>query len=138
MKIKHLFLIGISFLVIAFISGCSQTEYQQGTPNNQEQDTNTPTTSASAEKIQIIDHQMETGQYGNIKIVGTAKNVAGKQLSYVEIRVRFYDKDNVLLETFMDNINDVGIDQTWAFEVMYPSIDTSKVDHYDIGVGTVF
>ncbi|ODS36684.1 MAG: hypothetical protein A7315_14010 [Candidatus Altiarchaeales archaeon WOR_SM1_79] len=137
---KQQFYLGfVSALLVAviFISGCTtETEYQPGTPSGGEKQTETK--SASEEKIKILDHEMVRGEFGNLMVVGTAENVGDKQLSYAEIRVRFYDKDDVLLETFMDNINDVGPGQKWRFEVMYPGMDTQKVDHYDIGVGTVW
>jgi len=133
-------LLGIGILgimCVVLMSGCTtETEYQSGTPSNTEKQKETK--SASEEKIKILDHQMTHDEFGSLVVVGTAENVADKQLAYAEIRVKFYDKDDVLLETFMDNINDVDPRQKWKFEVMYPGMDTSDVDHYDIGVGTVW
>ena len=39
---------------------------------------------------------METGEFGNPIIKGTAKNIESSSLSYVEVRVKFYDKEGTL------------------------------------------
>lgn len=119
----------LGLIAIVLIAGCtSETEYGTGQAIAGE-----PT-----EKIEILDHKMEYGEYGSLMVTGTAKNVGDKQLSYAEIRVRFYDKDDSLLSTSFDNINDLDAGQTWKFKVLYFSMDVEEVDHYDIGVGTVW
>jgi len=141
---KRLVLLAICLILVTFIAGCTGgTQYQTGASiADQEQTQTTPTSSTpttkTTEKIEIIDHKMEYGEYGNLMVTGTAKNVGNSQLSYAEIRVKFYDKDNNLLETFMDNVNDLDAGQTWKFKVLYPSMNVENVDHYDIGVGTTY
>ena len=42
--------------------------------------------------LEILDHRMETGEFGNRIIKVTAKNIGSSSLSYAEVRVKFYDK----------------------------------------------
>ena len=118
-----------------------ETNYQQGVNNPSTENSAQANSGGSAPsdgKIKILSHEMKTGDYGTISVVGTAENVAGKNLGYVEIRVKFYDDSDALLETFIDNVNDLGAGEKWNFEVVYPSLDGDEVARYEIGVGSVF
>jgi len=148
MEKQSIVLTAVFLLIVLsfFTAGCGETQYQSGAAiQNNPTDSGSGSGSgqlpsaqqSSGQQIQILNHVLEKTDYGTVQVTGTAKNVAGKQLSYVEIRVKFYDKNNVLLDTFFDNINDLDPDQTWKFEVIYPGLDSGEVDHYDIGVGTV-
>jgi len=95
-------------------------------------------TEKTQEELTILNHQMEVGEYGNIYVRGLAENTAGKNLNYAEIKVKFYDKDGALIETFLDNVNDLGESEKWSFEVVYPRMDTERVEDYEISVGSVF
>ena len=110
------------------ITGSAVREDEEDSSNDRESD----------EKIKILNHELTYGEYGTLSVTGTAENVVDRQLSYVEIRVKFYDEDGALIETFFDNINDLDAGEKWKFDVMYPGMDTYEVDDYDIGVGTVW
>jgi len=75
-----------------------------------------------------------------VGVEGRAENTSDESFSYVEVRARFYNENGDLLESFLDNINDFGAGQTWAFEIMYPAFgeDAQEVADYDIAVGTSF
>ena len=91
---------------------------------------------STGSEIEILEHHMETGDYGIINVVGQAKNTGSKSLSYAEIRVKFYDANDGLLDSSIDNINDLGAGETWNFKVMYLGLDDEKVDSYKIAAGT--
>ena len=124
-------LIAIVAIAAAVIfAGCvEEPKYEEGAVG-------TPT--AELKNLEILDHHMETGQFGNLIIKGTAKNMGSHSLSYAEVRVKFYDKKGALLDTSLDNINDLGPGETWIFKVMYFGMDTEKIDSYKIAVGSVF
>ena len=118
----------VAIVVVAMFSGCvEEPKYEEGA--------GTPTESKN---LEILDHHMETGEFGNLIIKGTAKNIGSSSLSYAEVRVKFYDKEGTLLDTSLDNINDLGPGETWNFKVMYLGTDTENVDSYKIAVGSVF
>ena len=118
----------VAIVAVAMFSGCvEEPKYEEGA--------GTPTESKN---LEILDHHMETGEFGNLIIKGTAKNIGSSSLSYAEVRVKFYDKEGTLLDTSLDNINDLGPGETWNFKVMYLGTDTENVDSYKIAVGSVF
>jgi hypothetical protein len=118
----------VAIVAVAMFSGCvEEPKYEEGA--------GTPTESKN---LEILDHHMETGEFGNLIIKGTAKNIGSSSLSYAEVRVKFYDKEGTLLDTSLDNINDLGPGETWNFKDMYLGTDTENVDSYKIAVGSVF
>ena len=49
-----------------------------------------------SKNLEILDHRMETGEFGNLIIKGTAKNIESSSLSYAKVRVKFYNKEGRL------------------------------------------
>jgi hypothetical protein len=127
-EIKSLVAIALVAILIPGLSGCTETQYQPG-------ESGAP---PATEKLQILSHSMSRGEYGNLVVKGTAKNVASSTLSYAEVRVKFYDAAGTLLNTSLANINDLGPGETWSFQVMYFGTDEDKVTSYKIGVGTTW
>ena len=118
----------VAIVAVAMFSGCVEDpKYEEGV--------GTPTESKN---LEILDHHMEIGEFGNLIIKGSAKNIGSSSLSYAEVRVKFYDKEGAVLDTSLDNINDLGPGETWNFKVMYFGMDTENVDSYKIAVGSVF
>ena len=111
----------------------SETNYQTGNVIDDKESTQETT-----KLLTILSHEMTHGEYGNMIITGIAENTANKQLSYAEIKVKFFDEEGVLIETFLDNINDLDSGEKWKFEVIYPGLDSYKVKDYSIAVGSVW
>jgi hypothetical protein len=61
-------------------------------------------------------------------------------LSYAEVRARFLDEDGTLLESSLDNVNDLGSGMKWQFEIRFPGSgeDASAVSEYEIAVGNSY
>jgi len=110
------------------IVGCTETEYHPGGGGP----------AATGGKLEILSHHMTTGEYGNVIVEGQAKNVGGSNLAYAEVRVKFYDSAGSLIDTSLDNINDLGANETWNFEVFYLGMHEEEVATYEIGVGSCF
>ena len=132
----------LGFLIIVGILNSifspSETTYETGGVVDQGgQEVSEPETK-SLEPLTILSHEMVYGKYGNLMIVGVAENTGNKQLSYVEIDVKFYDEEGALIDTSFTNINDIDAGEKWKFEVMYFGLDNYKVDNYKIAVGTVW
>jgi lipopolysaccharide export LptBFGC system permease protein LptF len=92
----------------------------------------------NTEQIHILNHEMGNDTYGNLFVSGIVGNDADKNLSYVEIKVKFYDKEGNVLKTTSESINDLKDKEKWKFESIYPSFDTSNVASYEISVGEVW
>ena len=98
----------------------------------------------------ILDHELVHGASGtsvdSVWVRGHAKNVTGRTLSYAEIAVDFYDEDGEELkgfrdslpfvESFVDNVSDLGPGEVWEFEVGYTGTDqfTKRVADYEVRV----
>lgn len=130
MKVQRVTVI-MAITLMAALTGCSascaETQYQQG---------GSAPAIPQAEKLQILSHSMGTTDYGTPVVRGTAKNVSSSNLSYAEVRVKFYDAAGNLLDTSLDNVLDLGPGETWNFEVIY--FGSGNVKNYEIGVGSTF
>ena len=91
-----------------------------------------------AELLTILNYQLAQGGDGNRVITGIAENTAGKQLSYAEVRVKFYDTKGELIGNSFDNINGLDSGEKWNFEVMYLGPDNDKVNGYEVVVGSAW
>jgi hypothetical protein len=65
-------------------------------------------------------------------IVGTAENVSGGPLDYVQIQANFYNRNDVKVGSAMGNTNNLAAGAKWRFELMAMSMDTSNFDSYRI------
>ena len=100
--IKSLAAIALVAMLIPSFGACIETQYEPGEGG----------APPATEKLQILSHSMSTGQFGNLIIKGTAENVSSATLSYAEVKVKFYDADGALIDTSLDNINDLGAGET--------------------------
>jgi hypothetical protein len=126
---------GGAVIVSASVAGCGEdTNYEDGSGGGNG--------GGSEEALEILEHELVREDEGTmsetVKVEGRAENVSEEQLSYVEVRARFYNDQGDQLESSLDNTNDLGTGSTWAFEIQYPAIgeDAAEVADYDIGVGT--
>jgi len=122
---KHLIVIGVVILLLVVgLSGCyeSDTEYTTDLP--------------SADDVQILSHNLSYTSYGSVVVIGTAKNIGEERLSFIEIKAKFYDENDILIETSSDMAEDVDANEIFAFEI-YCFEDEVFIDHYSIGIGTV-
>lgn len=86
--------------------------------------------------LMILNHSPERGDYGTLVVSGIAENTGAKSLIYAEIRVKFYDVNDALIDTSLDNINDLGSGEKWNFKVMYFGTEQERIHHYKIAVGS--
>lgn len=73
-------------------------------------------TEAKKEKLEIISY--ENLNEGSLRYVtGQVKNNTDKNYSYVQIEIKMY-KDDVVLGTALDNMNNLGPEETWQFKAL--------------------
>ena len=90
------------------VSGCtSATDYRYSGDSE-----GSGAASGESEDLVILDHGMEWGEYGNLYIAGTAKNVGEKRLSYGSVEVKFYDADGNLIGNSLDNWDSSSLPET--------------------------
>jgi len=131
LKLLAVFLI----LSLAFVSlGCTDSsDYSESNEANDESSSSTNQEDNQPD-LEILEYNDERGEYGNLVIAGQAK--AHKDFSYAEVKVKFYDQNDAVLGTSMDNINDLEKGEVWNFEVMYLGTNEEEVASYKISPGT--
>lgn len=128
----------------AALAGCASDD-----PNYEDGDSNTGSgggdDGASVEEDVVIrEHELVREDEGSmsesVSVKGRAENTSDQTFSYVEVRARFYNEAGDMLDSMIDNINDLEPGQTWSFEIQYLGIgdDAAEVADYDIAVGTSF
>lgn len=90
------------------------------------------------EQVQMLSHEMKYNSYGNLIVSGVIGNIVDKDLGYVEIKIKFYDKEGNVLRTSSESIADLKKGEKWRFESAYPSFDTSNVIDYELSIGQVW
>jgi hypothetical protein len=86
-------------------------------------------TASSSSALTANGEKFKRGQYGNLVYTGNIINTTGKKLSYVQVEINLYDKNNVQVGSTLANINNLEPGVTWSFEapVMEARAKTGKV-----------
>lgn len=88
-------------------------------------------------ELEITQTRAKPGPYGNLHVLGHAKNVSGRDLEYAEVEVTFYNSHDELINSSLDNVNGLRADDTWRFHAPYPGPYPERVDTYDVQPGEV-
>jgi len=126
------------FIAIGFFSSLISNSNPTGNVVSEEKQSEQYTAPSNTPPLEILSHNMDYNEYGNLIITGIAKNTKNRELSYAQIDVKFYDNEGNVISNSLDNINNLGAGETWKFEVMYLGLDTYNVGSYDISVGTTW
>ena len=101
--------------------------------------THTIIVDAPSSKLEILDWQLQPhdNMFMPWVIIGHAKNVSGKTLSYAQVNGQFYDAQNVLLSSWMDNMSNLPAGVTWEFHIYLVDSEVGdRVHHADVQPGT--
>lgn len=115
---KSILLLILITTIFAF-TGCGFFESDSGSPSPSPNPS--PNPSRPKEKIQIDSTSLEydvshlINDSYTITISGIAKNVSGKNLSYVAISYNVFDSDNNQIGITIDNIANLANGGTWKF-----------------------
>lgn len=137
MKKYILGILGLVLIIVIASSGCTSNE---NFSNNKSSATGTPdnnSASVSDSNLQIVSSKMISEGYGYYKVKGQAKNIGSETLGYASVDVKFYDKKGNLLDSGIDNINNLAPGETWNFEAYYYG-DSGKPAKYVIAPGSSF
>ena len=76
--------------------------------------------------VELIEsHPCNLG-YGANGICGTIKNISGQNLSYAQVEINFYDQNGKLINSSLDNANNLKKDATWNFRVPIQNANTKS------------
>lgn len=137
--------VGAAVAGATVIGGCTDTddpEFESGNGGSGDSGSDGGGEETSADETLVIQsHELvrenENTQSEAVSVEGTAENGSSDQLSYAEVRARFLDEDGTLLESSLDNVNDLGSGMKWQFEIRFPGYgdDARAVSDYEIAVG---
>jgi hypothetical protein len=85
--------------------------------------------------ISIIETNLYKNENGGLIVEGKIKNNLNKNLTYLEVVVKFYDQNNNLLNSQIDSVNFINHRETWKFLVYYTRKDYEEVKDYKVSIG---
>jgi aryl carrier-like protein len=90
---------------------------------------------SEVEGITILETYLDKNEVGGIIVYGIIRNNLKENLTYLEVRVKFYDSNKNLLDTEIDSINFINSHENWKFMVNYPRLDFSEIKSYNVEIG---
>lgn len=119
-------IIFLIFISVAVALGGKSKE-PQSTKKAQGTETNISETEEKKEDLEILSY--ENLDEGVLRYVtGQVKNNTDKNYSYVQIEIKMY-KDDTVLGTALDNMNNLGAGETWQFKAL---ISDEECNRYTI------
>jgi len=127
MKNTILLIIALMVISVGFLSGCEET-------------TSNGDTTGDSDKVEILNYKIETfgadmgmkpekigdgfihnekAKNGYYKITGTIKNIAGRMLNNITVKVDFYDLNHTYLASESDYILNLPDTNTDDFKIIY-------------------
>ena len=109
-------------LIVAFIARALfravENSISAGTSKQTATGNSSSPSAESADKpdFEVVDFSLETGEYGNEHIVGTAKNNTDNSYSYVQVDFNLYDSSGAQVGSTFANCNNVEPHATWKFD----------------------
>jgi len=71
-----------------------------------------------AGQLELIEWDIEKGEYGDMNVVGVVENNTSEDLAFVTISFAVYDADGFKLGTTEDIIESLGAGEKWKFNAM--------------------
>lgn len=125
--ISLLIVIAVAGMLVTALIGCAGEKYQpeKGTPAVIKGDT-----------LEIAEHTLTKGEYGDIVVKGIAKNISSSTIASAELTVTFYDPLGSILSSSNSKIEDLGPGESRDFKVRYLGA-TKNVDSYELEIGLI-
>ena len=83
-------------------------------------------------ELRIVNHQMTIDKWGDAIVTGKAKNTSDSELTMVNVEVRCYDAEGVLLGESSDYIGDLKAGELCKFEVYGYGVDADEIADYKV------
>ena len=117
----------VSIILIIFLVAV----FSENDSNNYSSTTDVSTVSEESKPdLEVIEHHSCSTEYGVKAVCGTVQNNTDENYSYAQISVNFYNSNGDLMESSLDNINNLGSGQKWKFKV--PMLSEANVSKYEI------
>lgn len=138
----------LSSMAVVPIAGCTSDGDGQGDDPDDNGSEGEPENPREGERVEIVESELVRENVGTaeerVSVQGIARVKEGVEVSYVEIRALFYDAEGELLDTIIEQIDEVGRHgddpegRRWEFEIVYPQIGerAAEVESYELEIGT--
>lgn len=106
------------------------------TPETETTTTEAPETTVETTeqaKAKIVEHDSYEKEF-ELGVEGKVKNVTDSTLDYLEVEVKFYDKDGNRIGDNFTNVEDLGAGKTWEFSLMF--LEDGEFDSYELSATT--
>ena len=115
-----------------FSQGVSDTTNQSTTSDSTNKTTQTNTQSNSNVKkpnLEIIEHHPCTEDFGVRMVCGTIINNTNRTMGYAQIEINLYDAEGSLVDSTLDNINNLEPNSKWKFKapILEDSVTNYKI-----------
>ena len=135
--VRSLIAIVLLGMLISGMIACAAEKYQPGEYKKAEEGAPAgASTVISGDKLEIVEHSLIIGEYGNPIVKGTANNISSSTIASAELEVTFYDPFACRLSSSKSNIENLGPGESREFEVTYFG-PTKNVESYKIEVGSI-
>lgn len=119
----------VAVVIMAIIGGCSNTTKTGESGNSGE--SGTKQEEKKTEDLTLVGEIEDSIEYDMPKFVGEIKNNTDNELSYVQIEIFLYDKDNAQVGTALANTTKLKAGGTWKFETSSIDSGAENYDHYE-------
>jgi len=135
--VRSLIAIALLGMLISGMIACAAEKYQPGEYKKTEEGTPAgASTVISGDKLEIVEHSLIIGEYGNPIVKGTARNISSSTIALAELEVVFYDPFNIRLSSSEGKIENLGPGESREFKVTYFG-PTKNVESYKIEVASI-
>jgi len=145
-KNKNIWIIAGVVLVVVIIAFFGFSFFKKNFGGGQEIISQTTNQIVTTSPAVVVDPKLNNGLLritnsylvddtdGTLKVKGIAENLGKFKLKLVEIRVRFLDANKEIIAVVMGTELDLGLGETWNFEIVYPRFDKEKVKSYELEI----
>lgn len=110
----------------------------KATESNKATQTKKSTSKKSDKKVEILEHDLYTDDYGGFGVKGKAKNVSGGKIESVTIESYYYDAEGTRIAEGSAIANEVKAGTTFTFDSMgLDTIEPEKIEDYELSVSNL-
>ena len=124
-----LFLVFVAIGVVSTLTDRSSASLTTPAASPSQKPTQTASSQPARPKLEVLDCDWATGEFGNRTIRGTVRNNTEKQYGYVQVEINLYDNSGTQVGSTLANVNNLEPNSTWRFEaaVLEDSATKAKV-----------
>lgn len=138
----------LSSIAVGPVAGCTSDGDGQNDDPEDNGSEGEPEDPREGERVEIVESELVRENVGtdeeSVAVHGIARVKEDVEVNYVEIRALFYDAEGELLDTIIEQIDEVGRHgddpegRRWEFEIVYPRVGerAAEVESYELEVGT--